>query len=298
MKLIDKNELLEELKKLKQNLSASPIVVIEDVKSLVESLEVKEIETPVIPISQQDEYELVTEQPKEATCTHEVETGNRNIKALVIEKVQQPKFKVGDWVVHDISKDIFLIKSFNNGYCTLEDVKGEIYTPCLSPNDDFHLWTIKDAKDGDVLTWDDSKCITLFKNIYDKESFNSHGFVGHCTGAFESRLSYHDIKGVHPATKEQRDLLFLKMKEAGYEWNTEKKELKKIHVIDEGKAEMDYCFTKMMNGEKVTPAWSEEDEKYIKDLFDYFTGGLSLKHAEEDIVDWLKSLKQRIKKQQ
>jgi hypothetical protein len=44
MKLIDKNELLEELKKLKYNLSASPIVVIEDVKSLVESIEVKEVD--------------------------------------------------------------------------------------------------------------------------------------------------------------------------------------------------------------------------------------------------------------
>lgn len=44
MELIDKNELLEELKKIKQNLSASPIVVIEDVKILVESLEVKEVE--------------------------------------------------------------------------------------------------------------------------------------------------------------------------------------------------------------------------------------------------------------
>lgn len=44
MKLIDKNELLEKLKKLKQNLSASPIVVIEDVKSLVESLKTKEVD--------------------------------------------------------------------------------------------------------------------------------------------------------------------------------------------------------------------------------------------------------------
>lgn len=31
-----------------------------------------------------------------------------------------------------------------------------------------------------------------------------------------------------PATKEQRDLLFQKMKEAGYMWDTEKKKLKKI----------------------------------------------------------------------
>lgn len=44
MKLIDKNKLLEELKELKQNLSASPIVVIEDVESLVESLEVKDVD--------------------------------------------------------------------------------------------------------------------------------------------------------------------------------------------------------------------------------------------------------------
>jgi hypothetical protein len=34
-------------------------------------------------------------------------------------------------------------------------------------------------------------------------------------------------------------------------------------VIDEGKAEMDYCFTKMMNGEKVSSAWSKEDEQII-----------------------------------
>ena len=33
---------------------------------------------------------------------------------------------------------------------------------------------------------------------------------------------------VAPATKEQRDLLFQKMKEAGYEWDAEKKELRKI----------------------------------------------------------------------
>ena len=48
MKLIDKNKLLEELKNLKQNLSASPIVVIEDVESLVENLEAKEVDLELI----------------------------------------------------------------------------------------------------------------------------------------------------------------------------------------------------------------------------------------------------------
>lgn len=48
MKLIDKDKLLDRLEELRQNLSMSPIVVIEDIKSLVESLEVKEeIDTPI-----------------------------------------------------------------------------------------------------------------------------------------------------------------------------------------------------------------------------------------------------------
>lgn len=36
------------------------------------------------------------------------------------------------------------------------------------------------------------------------------------------------VSHVHPATKEQRDLLFAKMREAGYEWDVDKKELRKI----------------------------------------------------------------------
>ena len=45
-------------------------------------------------------------------------------------------------------------------------------------------------------------------------------FVFH--GTFDTKLSRfgreEDFVSVTPATKEQRDLLFTKMKEAGYEW--------------------------------------------------------------------------------
>ena len=37
--------------------------------------------------------------------------------------------------------------------------------------------------------------------------------------------------------------------------------------------------------------WSEEDEKYINDLIAYFAADMSLKHTEEDIVNWLKSIR-------
>jgi lipid II:glycine glycyltransferase (peptidoglycan interpeptide bridge formation enzyme) len=43
-----------------------------------------------------------------------------------------------------------------------------------------------------------------------------------CLGTIEK-----DAEHYHPANKEQRDTLFAKMEEAGYEWDAEKKELKK-----------------------------------------------------------------------
>ena len=136
----------------------------------------------------------------------------------------EPKFKVGDWVIdsqgiiHQIEQVYEIASEHTFGY----NVEGGYFN---DESDNVRLWTIQDAKDGDVLTWDNSKCTALFKNIYDKESFNSHGFVGHCTGIFESRLAFHDIEGAHPATKEQRDTLFAKMHEAGYMWDSEGKQL-------------------------------------------------------------------------
>ena len=153
----------------------------------------------------------------------------------------EPNFKVGDWVVY-CNDDVDLITGIEeNGYC----VNNSGYIPFICESD-IRLWTVQDAKDGDVLAWDDSKCIALFKNIYDEDSFNSYGFVGCCTGTFESRQSYHDIEGAHPATKEQRDLLFQKMHEAGYEWDAEKKELIKI--------------------EQKPASWSKYDEKQARQI--------------------------------
>ena len=136
------------------------------------------------------------------------------------------RFKVGDWVVNKYGY-VWHVDSFDKKYCQVSNVKGNDCYFKISDQDEFHLWTIDDAKDGDMLVCDDSNTIAIFKNIYDKESFTSRGFVGHCTGTFELGQTLHDIAGAHPATKEQRVLLFQKMKEAGYEWSDEEK-LKKI----------------------------------------------------------------------
>lgn len=134
------------------------------------------------------------------------------------------KFEVGNWIVNNISKDVFFIKSVNSGYCTLEDAKGETYYPCLPLDDDFHLWTIDDAKDGDVL-------MSRAPFIYGKQC--PYGGLNWYNGKFIKSSNYvFEDSPVHPATKEQRNLLFAKMKEEGYKWDADRKELKKVEQDD------------------------------------------------------------------
>jgi len=156
----------------------------------------------------------------------EIEANNANCATPLVE----PPFKVGDWIVNNNSKDVFLIKSFNSGYCTLENIKGNIISPCLpSCESESHLWTIADAKDGDVLVASD-RSIFLFAGVVDcackyyvaLTTCNDIKINKEVEGGY-----WETSRAVHPATEEQRDLLFWKMREVGYEWNAEKKELKK-----------------------------------------------------------------------
>lgn len=142
-----------------------------------------------------------------------------------IDKIE-PKFKVGDWIttVNDEGGiAIEKVVEFLGNKVRLIDIDG-VYTLCpQSWLNQYHLWTIKDAKDGDVLVVgrEDGDGIAICgkddtignKNlhcVYDDEN----GFIVNVKIAKECLL--------HPATKEQRDLLFQKMKEAGYEWDAEK----------------------------------------------------------------------------
>ena len=112
----------------------------------------------------------------------------------------------------------------------------------------FRPWTIQDAEDGDVLSYRNGQWISILKRRIDKDSFEYYTLWS----TIHNDLTINDstfsllINSIYPATKEQRDLLFQKMHEAGYTFNFEKKELKKI--------------------EQKPATWSEEDELYIREL--------------------------------
>ena len=152
----------------------------------------------------------------------------------------ESKFKVGDWIISDtVSKDYHICKitDIKNGNYTIESTDG--YKGCNQFDifdNAYRLWTIQDAKDGDALTGSKGESILMFRGIGNTEwddvidyycYYDCHreDFIVQENVEYWGNIENNQLK---PATKEQHDTLFAKMKEAGYEWNADKKELKKI----------------------------------------------------------------------
>ena len=144
------------------------------------------------------------------------------------EVPQTPKFKVGDWLWHK-EKGVFpvLIAGYDEeqGYFT-KYIGSETYFGRDVIENEYRLWTIADAKDGDVL----ANCYIIC--IYRKPADTEHCIISSALYTVASGFEITDKpigdSMLRPATKNEREKLFSKMKEAGYKWDAYEKELKKI----------------------------------------------------------------------
>lgn len=143
----------------------------------------------------------------------------------------EPKFKVGDWVVcwnrtYQIldNKSTYIVREINGLETRYEH---------STVDENGRLWTIQGARDGDVVTT--GFFVFIFRSI---DYTNGVHYYCHCgtngeefdIALPESKMGIAGCENIyfHPATQKERDLLFDKMKEAGYQWDSEKKELRKI----------------------------------------------------------------------
>ena len=151
------------------------------------------------------------------------------------EKKIEPKFKVGDWVVFN-GLTLYIKGIIKGFYITIS--KGGITNSYDWDIDNVaRLWTIQDAKDGDLLVCDINKAeiggdveklpnivstIFIFKNVVSSRDYihsYCHLYDRHVLGVQNTMYYNSFVYNIHPATKEQRDLLFQTMKDAGYEWD-------------------------------------------------------------------------------
>ena len=209
----------------------------------------------------------------------------------------EPKFHEGDWVVRNgktlqISHiDEVLDGTFHYWFTVgtwLSSAKME----------DAHLWTVQDAKDGDVLCTyecDVPKIVFILKGTPKKHcALSYHCYYNIMYPHFESD----SVKGclapndedVKPATKEQRAQLEKAMTNAGYTFDFEKIKLKKIEpkLADTEKG------AKGNEREIPNSAWSEEDEKMLNDIL---MCGERHCYLDAGNIAWLVSLKERVQPQ-
>ena len=241
--------------------------------------------------------------------------GKSALEAIKEEKVDnankvEPKFKVGDFVVHDMSDGKKIIRQIINMTNKSYVLDGEGFNTFYFRNleNEYHLWTIQDAKDGDVLA--DNVGVILFKNIGDNNVINFHAYFSGLFAVQEGEHYWGHIREctLSPATKIQCERFFAAMHDAGYEWDAEKKELKRIeqnpidcneeYYNEELKSAL---FTSLRDAREQylrekNAAWSEEDMskvqricKYLNEAKKYYADITEVREC----MDWLKSLEDR-----
>jgi len=178
--------------------------------------------------NKKEEPSIQTEEPISEPSNPPVEVPKEDEKEPEKPKEEevQPMFKVGDFVVSDYCMGM-VVEITSDAY--LLDTGQGIPFSC---EHNAHIWNIHDAKDGDILVCVEDKRPFIFKGLLDK--FHPENPVAYC--GIDSRGIFTISSGdgwwtdeeVQPANKEQIDFLFAKMKEAGYMWYAEKKELEEI----------------------------------------------------------------------
>ena len=212
----------------------------------------------------------------------------------------EPKFEVGDWIVQENIGVYKVIEVYEFWY-EVVDNKDKDYSIGFDKEYMCHLWTIQDAKDGDILVASDESVFIYSgsTNIYAQFyiALSKYGDLNTKGGNWEDKNS------VHPATKEQRDTLMKAMADGGYTFDFEKKELKEIEpkhedettsaIKNEEAYKIGFIDGEAHAKEEMELSWSEEDDYNLqciiaKVVSDIQNGNVG---RNEELIDWLKSLK-------
>lgn len=163
-------------------------------------------------------------------------------EAIKEEKVDnsnkvEPKINIGDYVVRRNGKDFHDGRRFAKVIKITKTLDTPMYLVDCDRwlyNNEIKLWSISNAKNGDVLINSDNKPF-IFNGWIDELSVGAYcglNIVNEFTIS-NSKCNWTSNKNIKPATKEQCQSLFNEMNLLGWVWNTETKELDRLNKNNE-----------------------------------------------------------------
>lgn len=170
--------------------------------------------------------------PYKLDGSFEYYSGITNSEDLVIvEEVEATKFNVGDWVfMNTHGSQPWLVIKITPNYYEIKDSSGYITAKSHHTIDSlFHPWTLKDTKPGNILAITDGCRPFIFKGLYYNGAPTAYCGIDTTDSIY---ISDEDLPWtrniVRPATYEERQLLFNKLEEKNYKWDTDTLTLSKI----------------------------------------------------------------------
>ncbi|MBP5457680.1 MAG: hypothetical protein J6Y37_14405 [Paludibacteraceae bacterium] len=149
---------------------------------------------------------------------------------------EKPTFNVGDWIVHDMGDGTVSVPSqireLTGKSYVMYNVNDQMWCGYFDDvEDDYRLWTIHDARDGDVLASHED--IVIFKEI-DGLNIKCHCTTQYLNVRFTHLDTLHNKDAFVPATYGERKILFRMLEDEGYAWDDVGK---RIVRLDEWKAD-------------------------------------------------------------
>ena len=155
-----------------------------------------------------------------------------------LKKKPKHKFLVGQYITDGyVGGQITSIEDHFFCYKIVDFMRGINRTIPFALQDNYHLWTIQDAKEGDVLSfyseYKGNKMVQvgIIEKYVGKHGGCSNTFKIHVGVNWDNNLQIGEYMGcsdIHPATKEQHDALMKAINDAGYKWKAETKTLEKL----------------------------------------------------------------------
>ena len=164
--------------------------------------------------------------------------------SVEIKRPYKKKFEVGDWITDGWNPPV-KVSGFSHGF-TYYFSEGNITSQGWKvAEDNYHIWTLKDAKPGDVLAFDwaeedghvQKDGSDKWQKIVIFKALNGNNVEGYGCTFVNNKLAFVDLETPYysktwsntlkPATQEQRNLLFATMEKAGHKWDPDKQDVVK-----------------------------------------------------------------------